>query len=417
MQEAGRNEAPDRKLPVLAIVAAALGYFVDVYDVWLFSVLRVSSLKGLGYANPDQLKAAGEFLLNWQMGGFILGAIGFGILSDKKGRLAVLFGSILLYSFANIANGFVHDLNAYVVCRFLAGIGLAGELGAGIALVSELVDKRSRGWATTLVATTGVAGSVVAAQFASHLEWRVSYFVGGGMGIALLLLRLSVFESGMFRKMLDTPDVRRGDFLGLFATRERAVRYLATIFCGGPVWFFAGLFMTFSPELQKGLGIAHPRSAPEVIMIGALGLTIGDVIFGAISQQWQSRKRAFYLAIALMAVALAIILLTPQTRDSFYVWMFIAGLGAGYWAVFVTTAGETFGTNLRGTVAITAPSFVRGLVIPLTLLRTAISGSLGFVPATGVLAIGVLILAVLSVWALPETYGKDLDYLEPALAA
>lgn len=397
----------------LAIIAAALGYFVDVYDLWLFAVLRVSSLKGLGIQDPEQIKAVGEVLMNWQMGGFILGAIFFGVLSDKKGRLAVLFGSILLYSVANIANGFVHSVEAYAVCRFIAGVGLAGELGAGIALVSELVPRAMRGWATTLVATTGVAGSVAAAEFGTHSDWRVSYWIGGGMGIALLLLRLGVFESGMFNKILERPDVPKGNFLALFKDRATTKRYLATILCGGPVWFFAGLFMTFSPELQKGLSISDAHPAPPIIMISAIGLTLGDVIFGGISQYLKSRKKAFFLAIGLMTIAICAIFAFAHDKHSFYWLMFVAGLGAGYWAVFVTTAGETFGTNLRGTVAITAPSFVRGLVIPLLWVRNAMTPSTGFIMATQILGIAVLLLAIWAICALPETYARDLDFIEP----
>lgn len=401
----------------LAVAAAALGYFVDVYDLWLFAVLRVSSLNGLGITDPAQVKGVGEFLLNTQMAGFILGAIGFGILSDRKGRLAVLFGSILTYSLANIANGFVHDVPAYAVCRFVAGVGLAGELGAGIALVSELVGKHMRGWATTLVATTGVAGSVAAAQFGTIFDWRVSYWIGGGMGLALLVLRLSVFESGMFERTAQREDVRRGDFLGLFRTRELAGRYLATILAGAPVWFFAGLFMTFSPELQRGLGIADPFPAPPIIMVSAIGLTFGDVLFGGLSQLWKSRKKAFHAAFVLMAAAVAAIFLFARDKHAFYWLMFVAGLGAGYWAVFVTTAGETFGTNLRGTVAITAPSFVRGLVIPLLLVRSAVEPALGFLGATAALGVAILAAALWAVWRLPETYGTDLDFVEPQPSA
>ncbi|MCW5937364.1 MAG: MFS transporter [Fimbriimonadaceae bacterium] len=408
MRRAGSGQGS----PALALVAAALGYFVDVYDIWLYSVLRVPSLKGLGFTDPDQIKSIGEMLLNWQMAGFILGAVGFGILSDKRGRLTVLFGSILVYSLANIANGFVHDVPLYAVCRFFAGFGLAGELGAGIALVSELVHKTARGWATTMVATMGVAGSVAAALFASAFDWRVGYFVGGGMGLGLLLLRLSVFESGMFEKVAADPTVRRGDFGALFRSREAFSRYLATILSGAPVWFFAGLFMTFSPELQKGLGIADPHTAAEVIMISAIGLTLGDVFFGSLSQIWRSRKKAFYAAFVVMTLAIAAIFLVARDRQTFFWLMFVAGLGAGYWAVFVTTSGETFGTNLRGTVAVTAPSFVRGLVIPLTLGRNALVGSLGLLGATAATGLLVLGLAVWAVARLPETYARELDFVE-----
>lgn len=395
----------------LAIVVAALGYFVDVFDIWLFSSVRKASLEGLGITG-DAVKTVGESLLNWQMGGFIIGAFLFGIVADRKGRLAVLFGSILLYSLANIANGFATDVTTYTICRFIAGIGLAGELGAGIALVSELVSTTKRGWATTFVATVGVSGSVAAPLIAGAVDWRTAYFIGGGMGLLLLIMRIGVFESGMFEQVKSRDDVKRGDLRQLFGSAERVKRYLATILCGAPVWFFAGLMMTFSPEVQTALGIPSPHPAPKIIAIAALGLCIGDVLFGAISQFLRSRRKAFWLAYLWMAVVVGIIFTVRLNADTFFWLMFIGGLGAGYWAVFVTTAGEVFGTNLRGTVATTAPSFVRGLVIPMTLSKRALEPSLGPIGALALIGGVVLIAAVWSVAALPETFHRDMDFVE-----
>ncbi|HMS56182.1 MAG TPA: MFS transporter [Fimbriimonadaceae bacterium] len=396
---------------LLAIIVAALGYFVDVFDIWLFSSVRKASLEGLGLSG-DQLKTVGESLLNWQMGGFIIGAILFGVVADKRGRLAVLFGSILTYSLANIANGFVTDISMYAACRFVAGVGLAGELGAGIALVSELVSTARRGWVTTFVATVGVTGSVAAPLLAKVVDWRTAYFIGGGMGLLLLLMRIGVFESGMFEQVKSRDDVKRGDFLALFKTPDRFKKYMATILCGAPVWFFAGLMMTFSPEVQKALGIADPKPAPDIIAIAALGLCIGDVIFGAFSQWMKSRRKAFWLAYVWMVAAVGAIFLLPMSASSFFWLMFVGGLGAGYWAVFVTTAGEVFGTNLRGTVATTAPSFVRGLVIPMSLGARALEPSLGYIGTLTVIGGIVLVAATWSVFTLPETFHRDLDFVE-----
>lgn len=396
---------------MLAIIVAALGYFVDVFDIWLFSSVRVKSLEGLGLTGPA-VKSVGEALINYQMAGFIIGALLFGVIADRRGRLAVLFGSILTYSLANIANGFVTDVTQYAICRFVAGVGLAGELGAGIALVSELVSTAKRGWATTFVATVGVTGSVAAPLVAKAVDWRTAYFIGGGMGILLLLMRIGVFESGMFENLKQRDDVKRGDLRQLFGNAERIKRYLATIFCGAPVWFFAGLMMTFAPEVQKVLGVAEPRRVEDIIAIAALGLCIGDVIFGGISQFLRSRKKAFWVAYAWMTASIAAIFLTAKTGDTFFWLMFITGLGAGYWAVFVTTSGEVFGTNLRATVATTAPSFVRGLVIPMTLGKRFLEphlGSIGALVAIGVVVLGV---AAWSVAALPETFDRDMDYVE-----
>lgn len=395
----------------LAIMVAALGYFVDVFDIWLFSSVRKASLEDLALL-PDEVKRVGEALLNYQMGGFILGAILFGVIADRRGRLAVLFASIVTYSLANIANGFVMDVSQYAACRFLAGVGLAGELGAGIALVSELVSTTKRGWATTFVATVGVSGSVAAPLVASLVDWRTAYFIGGGMGLALLLMRIGVYESGMFEQVKERDDVKRGDLKLLFGSAERIKRYLATTFCGAPVWFFAGLMMTFSPEFQTALGIPNPNPAPKVIAIAALGLCIGDLIFGGLSQLLKSRRKAFWIAYVWIAVAVASIVFLAKTPETFFWLMFFGGLGAGYWAVFVTTSGEVFGTNLRGTVATTAPSLVRGLVIPMTLGARALEPKLGAIGAVMAIGCVVLVLAAWSVWSLPETFHRDMDFVE-----
>lgn len=395
----------------LAIIVAALGYFVDVFDIWLFSSVRKASLEGLGLS-PEEVKSVGEALLNWQMGGFILGALLFGVIADRRGRLAVLFGSILTYSIANIVNGFVVDVPQYAACRFVAGVGLAGELGAGIALVSELVSTVRRGWATTFVATVGVSGSIAAPLLAKVVDWRTAYFIGGGMGIVLLLMRIGVFESGIFEQVKEREDVKRGDLRLLVGSGERIRRYLAAIFCGAPVWFFAGLMMTFSPEVQTALGIPNPKPAPDVIAIAALGLCLGDLLFGGLSQLLRSRRKAFWVAYAWIAIAVAAIFLFARTADTFFWLMFFGGLGAGFWAVFVTVTGEVFGTNLRGTVATTAPSFVRGMVIPMTLGKRALEPALGSIGAISAVGAIVLVLAAWSVWTLPETFHRDMDYVE-----
>ena len=399
---------------ILAIAAAALGYFVDIYDLWIFNVLRVTSIKGLGFSSDEQVKHFGELLINCQMGGFLIGGFLFGVLSDKKGRLATLFGSILLYSAANIANGFVTTIDAYVVCRVLAGVGLAGELGAGIALVSELVPKAQRGWATTVVASIGVAGAVAAGLFGQFhgQEWRLGYFIGGGMGVALLLLRLGVLESGMFNELIERQDVRRGDFRTLFGSADRIKRYLAAIFIGLPVWYFSALYQTFSPELQKGLHTIDPAKAPEIILFSSIGLTLGDVFFGGLSQLLKSRRTAIFIAYITMIASIIGIYTLGTDRTLFIYFMIAGGFGAGFWAVFATTAGEAFGTNIRGTVAITAPCIVRGMVIPMTILRGVLSGPLGIIGATQAIGVAVLLLAGAALVAMPETYGRDLDFIE-----
>jgi putative MFS transporter len=395
----------------LAILVAALGYFVDVYDLILFSVIRVPSLQGLGYSG-DALMSQGLLLLNSQMAGMLVGGIAWGVLGDKRGRVAVLFGSIFLYSVANILNAFVYDTSTYALLRFLAGFGLAGELGAGITLVSEIMPAKSRGYATTIVATVGVAGAIAASLVGQLTDWRTAYIIGGGMGIVLLVLRLVVCESAMFNAMAKGC-VRRGDLLLLFKNRERFFRYLRCILIGVPIWYAIGLIVTFSPEVGRALDMFIIPSAGQAILFAYIGLVIGDLMSGLLSQYLRSRRLPLYIFI-LITTLTAVFMLTYQHPSLFeyYVLCGILGFGTGYWAVFITNAAEQFGTNLRATVATTAPNFVRGSVLALTAGMELLRPTYGLL--TSILYVGAIV-TVLALWALlglRETYGKELDYTE-----
>jgi MFS transporter, putative metabolite:H+ symporter len=396
----------------LAVLVAALGYFVDIYDLVLFSIVRVTSLQELGLAG-DQLLESGVLLLNMQMGGMLLGGIFWGVLGDKRGRLSVLFGSILLYSLANIANGFATSVTAYAVLRFVAGVGLAGELGAGITLVSEIMHKRSRGYGTTLVATIGICGAVAAALVGDAFHWRTAYFVGGGLGLALLLLRVGVYESGMFSELAKQQDVSRGNFFSLFSPAARAKKYLSVILIGVPIWYAVGILITFSPEIGKAMGMDPAPNAGRAIMFTYIGLAAGDLASGALSQWVQSRRRVVLAFVLLTALCVAAYFLVGKASLlAFYTTCAALGFATGYWAVFVTVATEQFGTNIRATATTTAPNFVRGAVVPLTLAFKALKpvlGVSGSALALGAVTIGVALLALRG---LDETFGKDLDYLE-----
>jgi MFS transporter, putative metabolite:H+ symporter len=402
----------------LAVVVAALGYFVDIYDLILFGIVRKPSLVELGYSGPALLDQ-GLFLVNCQMGGLLLGGVLWGMLGDKKGRLSVLFGSIITYSLANIANGAVHSIEGYAVCRAIAGIGLAGELGAGITLVSELMDKRRRGIATAIVAGFGICGGIAAGIVGGGLPmiyegayWRHAYYIGGGLGLFLLVLRVGVVESGMFHAVR-ASNVVRGNFFALFTTRKRAVRYLGLIAVGVPIWYVVGILIFFSDALGKALGLTvEPRPATALMFCYA-GLAVGDVGSGLVSQWLGSRRRALWIFVAGTAVSvIGFFTIGALSIEAFYAMVAIMGLFAGYWAVFVTVAAEQFGTNLRATVATTTPNFVRGSVVLLSLgfeSLTAPLGLIGAAAACGVFAVGVAVLGMLS---LRETFGVDLDYVE-----
>jgi MFS family permease len=398
------------------VIVAALGYFVDIYDLLLFSIVRRTSLQSIGVPD-DQLLTQGEFVLQSQMVGLLLGGLIWGIMGDKKGRLSVLFGSILLYSLANIANGFVTTVNQYAVLRFIGGIGLAGELGAGITLVSEVLPTRLRGYGTTLVATVGLMGAVLANFIAKKFDWQIAYFIGGGLGIVLLVARVSIFESGVFLKLKEQT-VQRGNFFQLFSNATRFKKFVGSVFIGLPIWFVIGILITFSPEFAKALHIDGTISAGDAVMYSYIGLAVGDLVSGFISQALRSRKKVVFLYVVVTTGMILIYLFTPgRSVFNFYLTCFLLGVSIGYWALFVTMAAEQFGTNLRSTVATSAPNFIRGMVVPLTLgfryMREQLGGGESAV-VYGALVVGVItiIIALLSLRWVEETFSRDMNFVE-----
>jgi len=395
------------------VAVAALGYFVDIYDLLLFSIIRVESLKSIGVTDPLAIQNTGLSLLNWQMAGMLLGGIAWGVLGDKKGRLSVLFGSIILYSLANIANGMVQTVGQYQILRFVAGIGLAGELGAGITLVSEIMSKEKRGYGTTLVATIGILGAIMAYFVSQYWNWRTAYFVGGGLGMLLLILRISVFESGMF-KSLRRSTVMRGNFLRLFTRRDLFIRYMRCVLVGLPTWFVVGILVTLAPEFSHHFGMTDAvATGGKAIMWCYLGITLGDLSSGLLSQLLKSRKKAL-LTFHLLSLGSILFYLTTGdiSQDFFYFKIFLLGYGVGYWAVFVTIASENFGTNMRATVTTTVPNFARGALVPITAFFKPLVPSLGIVSSAYIVGGVCIAIALAVLYFLPETYGRDLDYLE-----
>jgi len=407
------HERPIGRAAVLAVVVAALGYFVDIYDLVLFGVVRVASLRDLGL-DAEAVTREGIHLINMQMWGMLVGGIVWGVIGDRKGRLAVLFGSIILYSLANIANGFVDSIPAYAWLRFIAGIGLAGELGAGITLVSEVLGRHARGYGTTIVASVGICGAVVAALVGAKFSWRTSYFVGGGLGFALLLLRIGVAESGLFEAARGTA-TSRGNVLQLFWPPARLGRYAATVLSAAPIWFVVGIPVVFAPEFGQALGIREPVSAGTAVMYCYIGLAAGDLASGVLSQVLRSRRKALLIFQGLTGAAITscflLVPLDPQPQ-TYAIAALAMGFGAGYWAVFVTSAAEQFGTNLRATAATSAPNFVRGMVPLFTMAWLALKEPMGVVGSASLIGGVVLAVAILSALLLRETYGRSLEFLE-----
>ncbi len=394
------------------VIVGALGYFVDIYDLILFSIVRVPSLKSLGLEGPSILET-GVTLINLQMFGMLVGGIIWGVIGDKKGRVSVLFGSIALYSVANLLNAWVTNTTQYGILRFVAGVGLAGELGAAITLVSESLPQRIRGLGTTVVASVGICGAVFGGVISEYFDWRACYTIGGALGLVLLVMRIRLQESGLFASARSDAGVARGDLRMLFRSGERAWKYVRCILVGVPLWFAVGVLMTFAPELARALGVTEPVTGAKAILFGYAGIALGDVFAGIFSQVLGSRKRAIAVFLAVTSLFTAVYGraagVTPYT---FYVICFLLGLGTGYWALFCTVAAEQFGTNLRATVTISTPNFVRGSVVPLTLAFRALGPRLGIIPSAMVIGASTLVVAFLALSRMEETFGKNLDYLE-----
>lgn len=397
----------------IPVIVAALGYFVDIYDLLLFSITRVPSLRSLGL-NDAEILSEGESIIMWQMAGLMLGGIIWGVMGDKKGRLSVLFGSIVLYSLANIANGFITNPDQFKMIRFIAGLGLAGELGAGITLVSELIAREKRGIATSFVAGIGLTGAVVAFIMKENFDWRTCYFIGGGLGLALLLLRISVFESGMFHEVKQM-NVQRGNFFMLFNSRERLKRYVLSILIGLPTWFVIGVLVTFSKEFGEQFGITEKIDAGKAIMFAYAAISIGDILIGFVSQWYRSRKKALYLFYAITALFVILFFTIQWNGSASRMYWICAGLGfgTGFWAIFVTMGAEQFGTNLRSTAATTIPNMVRGMLTVLILpLFKGLRNLTDYVTAGWLTAIIIMLITVVAALLTKETFNKDLNYVE-----
>jgi putative MFS transporter len=411
--------AKNSKNVLFLVIVAALGYFVDIYDLLIFSIVRVRSLHDIGVSDAD-MRTKGEFIMNMQMFGLLLGGIMWGVIGDKFGRIKVLFGSILLYSLANFANGFATDYNTYAIVRLIAGIGLAGELGAGITLVSETMSKENRGYGTMIVAVVGLLGAAAAATVAKF-GWQNAYFIGGGLGLLLLLLRVGTFESGMFKEA-EQSDVKKGNFFMLFTDRKRFVKYLCCILIGMPLWFVVGILITLAPEIGKELGAPQMLSAGTGVMYTYIGLSVGDMFAGLFAQLTKSRRLTM-LVFQLMSVVSVLVYLNAHgiTEGQFIGICLFIGFFIGYWATFVTIASEQFGTNIRATVTTTVPNFVRGSLIPITIgfeffvklfIKQGYQQQSIIYSAYVMMAI-VTIIALVALSQLKESFSKDLNYIEP----
>jgi MFS family permease len=399
----------------LAVIVAALGYFVDIYDLLLFTIVREPSLRGINIGDEEML-AASTHIINYQMIGLLIGGILWGVMGDKRGRLSVLFGSILLYSVANFVTGYVQTVDQYAWLRFIAGVGLAGELGAGITLVSEIMPKKNRGVVTSFVAGVGLFGAVFAFLiYKLTNDWRLCYKIGGVLGIFLLVLRIKVSESPIF-KGVESRQISRGNMLMFFNDAKRFRKYILAILIGLPTWFVIGILLNLSNRFAAELYGENAIDSGASIMFGYIGIALGDITVGFVSQYFQSRKKALYIFYAMTFMG-AVFFFSPfnNSDTSMYAVSFYLGFSTGFWAIFVTMGAEHFGTNIRATAATTIPNMVRGALPLMNLLfKDYLQGTLGWSLMNSAMTTGLIVMAI-SVMALiftEETFHKDLDFVE-----
>jgi putative MFS transporter len=400
----------------LAVVVAALGYFVDIYDLLLFTIVREPSLKGIGVLEGDMI-ASSTHIINYQMVGLLIGGVLWGVMGDKRGRLSVLFGSILLYSVANFATGYVQTVDQYAWLRFIAGIGLAGELGAGITLVSELMPKKNRGVMTSFVAGVGLFGAVFAYFiYKTTNDWRLCYKFGGVLGIFLLFLRIKVSESAIFKSLENKSQVSKGNFLMFFNNRARFKKYMLAILIGLPTWFVIGIMLNLSNRFAKELYGENSIDSGASIMYGYVGIAVGDIVVGLVSQYFKSRKTALYIFYAMTFLGVLYYFSPLNNSDtSMYVVSMYLGFSTGFWAIFVTMGAEHFGTNIRATAATTIPNMVRGALPLMNLLfKDYFQGNLQWTLLKSGIVTGMIVMAISFIALLytEETFHKDLDFVE-----
>jgi putative MFS transporter len=399
----------------LPVLVGSLGFFVDIYDLQVFAITRLSSLKELGVADA-MAKNVGEGIIAWQMIGLVIGGIAWGILGDKKGRKSVLFGSILLYSLATIANGFVQDITTYTLLRFIAGLGLAGELGASITLTGEMLPKEKRGLAAAIIATSGVMGTITAyyVHALSH-DWRLCYYIGGGMGLALLFLRMSVLDSGLYSSV-KKGGLQMGNFFMIFNNKERFIRYFRAVIIGLPVWYVIGILITFSNEFASQFHISK-FDQPKSLMLQYVALAFGDMSAGFVANYLKSRKKTLYIyySILTLFIALFFLLRGGGNASNMYLLCMGLGFGAGISVLYITMSAEQFGTNLRATAAISIPNLVRGFLLPMLFLFQFLRSKVmldNYVTAAWVVGIIVMLCGWIAVYHTKETFGKEMDFVE-----
>jgi hypothetical protein len=275
-----------------------------------------------------------------------------------------------------------------------------------------LVNKEQRGIATSLVAGIGLSGAVVAYFISQYFDWRICYFIGGGLGLSLLFLRIRVYESGLYKKTQESTAVK-GNFFMFFNNAHRFKTYMKAILIGLPTWYVIGILISFSNVFAKQMGVEEVVQPGKAIMYAYVAISIGDMLIGFVSQYFKSRKKAMWLFYAITVFAMLLFFALPiQHASGMYAVCALLGFGTGFWAIFVTMAAEQFGTNLRATATTTIPNMVRGSLPLMLLLFTFLQDYTPYINAAIITGIIVMTLSAIALFFMKETFARDLDFIE-----
>jgi hypothetical protein len=244
-------------------------------------------------------------------------------------------------------------------------------------------------------------------------DWRTCYYIGGALGLTLLLLRMQVKESVLF-KQVKQAGVKRGDFLMFFNNKERALLYLRCIMIGIPAWYIIGVLVTFSDQFGKEFGI-EGIDPGKAIMYQYMAIAFGDLTAGLLSKLLNSRKKALFVFYGITTLFLGLYFGLRGGGSAQNMYWLCAGLGfgTGFSVIYITMSAEQFGTNLRATAAVTIPNMVRGALPLIIILFKGMRNWTGSY-VTGAVLTGALLMliAVYAAIGIRETYNKELDFVE-----
>ncbi len=403
----------------IILLVTSLGNFVDYGDMFMASLVRNDAIVALGIAQTKEaVLAVGLNLESFQAVGFLLGCFTWGIFADKKGRLQVLYISTLVYSLANILNGLLspewsHVYYWYGGCRLFSGWGLSAEFSVAITLIVEYFSVKKRIIGTMLMTGLGFLGVFLVSwlKFYTHILWNEFFIWGGVAGLVLLVFRFAAQESFMFLNQ-QTAAIKKGSLMTLLKQKKYSRQFFLTVWLVLPI-FLVQLILKFSPNISQQINSEIISIALVLLIYDAFSI-FSDILGCYISYLFNNRMRVlkFYLILIFLAL-LGFAIWPPLTTFSWY-WVYvpILGLANGYWGLWGTMIAELFGINVRATATTFIVNLSRSFVLILSITFKDLDLRYGFSISVIVLTLVTCGLAFWSVFKIPETAHKNLEYVE-----